>query len=288
MAEDPPIDPAETRDEGNCQSAPRGPKPPLYPYDFSRLREGDHDPTLNKDVQWLIESSEDFIVYLDEDDFVEWNMNATAALGPDTGPYLNIVGRLEAVDTGYLSTEQVKSYQRLIGEGVARLFQKNLQAAQTAFDFAERWVIARNNEVARQWLLVGSGCAALLTAVAVLVLGFWAVKLRSWLGPGVFDILLGSAAGGLGAWLSVIQRSRTSELDVAAGPRLHYLEGAFRIMAGSLGSFLVAVAIRAGLLPQVTKLSAMVVICMVAGTSERLVPSFIEQIEKRTATPTGS
>src|SRR5262245_15561118 len=153
MLEEAPIKPAETQDDGHSPSSPTGPKAAngisdkLYPFDFSKLREGDHDPTLNKKVEWLIDNNEHFIVYLDEDNFVEWTTNESAILGTDTGPYLNIVGRLEAVDTSYLSIRQVQSYQRMIGEGVARLFQKNLQAAQTAFDFAERWIIARNNEV---------------------------------------------------------------------------------------------------------------------------------------------
>jgi hypothetical protein len=62
---------------------------------------------------------------------------------------------------------------------------------------------------------------------------------------------------------------------------LHHLEGAFRIMVGTLGALLVALAIRAGLIVQVKQLSAIMVMCMVAGASERLVPSFIEQVESR-------
>jgi hypothetical protein len=56
-------------------------------------------------------------------------MNSNDMLGFDTSPYLNMVGRLEAVDTTYLAPRRVQSYQRMIGEGVARLFQKNLPAA---------------------------------------------------------------------------------------------------------------------------------------------------------------
>lgn len=272
-------DPASaTGSLGPGDQAERG----LYPFKFSKLREGDEDPTLNKVIDWLIDSDDDFIVYLDQDHYVEWNMNDNGMLGSDTGPYLNRVSRLEAIDTSYLTTERIKSYARMIAEGVARLFQKNLPAAQAAFDFAEQWITARNTEVARRWYLVGSGGAALVLAVAVFILGFWSNALRAWLSLPIYNILMGTSVGGLGAWLSVIQRSRTTELDIAAGPPLHYLEGAFRIMAGALGAMLVALAIRAGLVLQVDRLSAIMVMCMVAGVSERLVPSFIEQMESRT------
>jgi hypothetical protein len=253
-----------------------------YPFPLSTLRDGDKDPTLNKTVQWLIDSDDDFIIYLDEENYVEWNMNEKNRLSPETGEYLNWVGALVAIDTSYLRTEQKQSYQRMIGEGVVRLFQNNLKAAQAALDLAEQWIIARNTEVARRWYLTGSGVAALVSVVAVCVLGFWNTSLRGSFSLPIYNVLMGTAVGGLGAWLSVIQRSRTTELDVAAGPWLHYLEGAFRIMVDTLGAMLIALAIRAGLVLQGDRLSAIMVICMVAGASERLVPSFIEQIESRT------
>jgi hypothetical protein len=251
----------------------------LFPFDFSKLREGDKDPTLNKVIKWLVDKDDDHIVYLDDEDYVEWSMNDDDALGTDTGEYLNMVGRLEAVDTSNLAPAQIESYRRMIAEGVARLFQKNLPAAKNAFDLAERWITARNTEVARRWYLIGSGCAALVSALAIFVLGFWSGALEKLFGQSVYYILMGTSMGGLGAWLSIIQRSRNTELDVAAGPMLHHLEGAFRIMVGTLGALLVVLAIRADLIVQAKRLSAIMVMCMVAGVSERLVPSFIEQVE---------
>jgi hypothetical protein len=155
-----------------------------------------------------------------------------------------------APESSYLATQQVKSYRRLIAEGVARLFEKNLPAAQNAVDGAEKWITARNTEVARRWYLMGSGAAALVSALAILALGLWFLlgALDTEFGKGVYNTLMGASMGGLGAWLFVIQRSRNAELDVAAGPTMHRLEGAFRIMVGSLGAMLVALAIRAGLL----------------------------------------
>jgi hypothetical protein len=207
-------------------------------------------------------------------------MNDCSILEPDTGPSLNRVGQLEAVNIQYLSRIQVTSYKRMIAEGVARLFEKNIGAANSALDLAETWITARNTEIARGWYLMGSGLAALVSLALVIILGYWNQFLST---LPYYTLLVGTAFGGLGAWFSVIQRSRTAGLDVAAGKVPHYLEGAFRIMAGSLGALLVAMGIRAGFLPQANRLAALMVICMVAGVSERLVPSFIEQMESRTS-----
>jgi hypothetical protein len=258
----------------------------IYPFQFSDIKEGDIDPTLGKKVKWLISSNDNFIVYISEDDqdseglYVEWNMNDGDILKPDTGPYLNRVGQLESVDLSYLSETRKISYKRMLAEGVARLFQGNLDASKAALDLAESWITARNTEVARRWYLVGSGLVALVSAFAIFALGYWNQQFRAF--P-YFNLIIGTAFGGLGAWLSIIQRSRTAGLDVAAGPILHYLEGAFRIIAGCLGALLVAMAIKAGLFIQADRLSLITVICMIAGVSERLVPSFIEQMESRTS-----
>ena len=257
----------------------------MYPFTFSKLRENDEDPTLGKTVKWLVDSDDDFIVYIDQDLYVEWNMNDNNMLGKGTGSYLNRVGQLEAIDTSNLGSARIVPFKRMIAEGVARLFDKNqpeqnFTAAKEALDFAEQWITARNTELARGWYLSGSGIAALVAVAAALILGYWYETLYTLL---YFKLMIGTAFGGIGAWLSVIQRSRTTGLDVAAGPMLHYVEGVFRIMAGSLGAMLIALAIHAGLFAQSNRLSVILVICMIAGVSERLVPSFIEQMESRTS-----
>lgn len=269
------------------QATTKNPPPSkIYPFQFSDLKERDTDPTLGNKIKWLISSDDNFIVYISDDEkdgadlYVEWNSNDCSLQKPEMGPCLNRVGQLEAVNIQYLSKIQITSYKRMIAESVARLFENNIEAAKSALDLAESWITARNTEIARRWYLVGSGIAASVSALLVLVLGHWNQQLST---LPYYNLMVGTAFGGLGAWLSVIQRSRTASLDVAAGSPLHYLDGAFRIMAGSLGALLVAMAIRAGLFVHASGLSVLMVTCMVAGVSERLVPSLIEQIESRTS-----
>lgn len=276
---------ASGQDSGTKTTKSGPTQPTKYPFIFSKLREGDQDPTLGKTVEILVDSDDDFIVYLDEDHYVEWNMNDNNLLGKGTGSYLNRVGQLEAIDTRHLHLSRKIPFKRMVAEGVARLFDKsqpeqNFTAAKEALDFAEQWITARNTELARSWYLLGSGVAALVAVGTALILGYQYDSLHA---LPYFKLMIGTAFGGIGAWLSVIQRSRTTGLDVAAGPVLHHIEGAFRIMAGSLGAMLIALAIHAGLFVQSNRLSVILVICMIAGVSERLVPSFIEQMETRTS-----
>jgi hypothetical protein len=269
----------------NARPDSDAPQEGLYPYRFSKLSEGDYDPTLKKTVEWLIDSDDEFIVYIDEKGYVEWNMNDNKILGEGTGEHLNKIAFLESFDTGKLSSDQREVYARMLGEAVARLFQKDLEAAKGALVAAEEWIIARTTEIARRWYLEGAAWASLLAAIAAVFFVFGGDLIPAGVGPmgsPKHTVLLGACAGGLGAWLSVmIQRGRLTALDITAGAWMHYLEGIFRIMIGVLGALIVALAIKANIIGHVQQLSASLLLCMVAGFSERLVPSLIEQIESR-------
>jgi hypothetical protein len=83
--------------------------------------------------------------------------------------------------------------------------------------------------------------------------------------------------------MSVIQRTGNTGLDISAGRRLHRIEGGARIATGALGAILFALGVKANLVLGSVKpeyaFASLVVFCMVAGLSERLVPSFVEQVE---------
>src|SRR5215831_9149715 len=92
-----------TVDKHLCDTTP-------YPFNFSSLREGCTDPCLNKTVHWLISSDDDYIVYVDQDDYVEWTMNENSRLD-ENGALLTRVGQLEAAQTKHLTPTQVETYK---------------------------------------------------------------------------------------------------------------------------------------------------------------------------------
>src|SRR6267142_3714548 len=146
--------------------------PSLYPFDFSPLREGDTDPVLGKTIKWLIDSDNDYIVYIDDDDYVQWTMNDNRMLA-NASDLLTRVGWLEAAEVDHLEQWQIETYKRLIGEGVARLFDGDQKAATAALDAAERWITARNQESARVWYLEGAAVGFAAIAIGYLVIARW-------------------------------------------------------------------------------------------------------------------
>jgi hypothetical protein len=256
-------------------------------HDYDLFREGDFEPHLGKKIDTLIYKTTTFIVYLDEDLYVEWAFTPklNSEWSRDVGVVLNRVSLVQALPASRLSTEQLRTFRQLVGEAVARVLQyRDGQAANDALDNAVAWLEARNKESARWLYLMGSCAAAGVAGIATTTLWVFRDQARLMLGPDVFESLLGTGCGGIGAWLSILLGSKNLPLDSAADSRVHFFEGMARVVAGAVGATLVALGIKSELLLSVISsssepLTLLAAICMVAGASERLVPDFIERVE---------
>ena len=91
--------------------------------DFSGFCEGDLEPSLNKRIDSLIEAQREFIVYLDEDQYVMWSIipGSSKLSVPKSGEVLNRVALLESDSIGLMKGENLERFRRLLGESVARL-----------------------------------------------------------------------------------------------------------------------------------------------------------------------
>ena len=248
------------------------------------LAEGDFDPVLKKTVGTHIFTGRDFIVYLDQDYFVQWN-----CLLPDDPPgaseVFNRVGHLETLSLTLNGTEHLPPLRRLLGEAVARLYSdKNANGAEPILQTAEQYLVARSAELARRWYL---GAAGVVTALIFCVaIGGWVQRanVAAWLGPTAPHLVLAVGAGALGALLSVISRTSSLHLEAGAGRPIHRIEAAARVMVGAVGAALVVLAVRADLVAGfVNKVEngpyLELVLAFCAGASERFVPGLIKRIE---------
>ncbi|MBI3249090.1 MAG: hypothetical protein HYZ50_21515 [Deltaproteobacteria bacterium] len=250
---------------------------------LSFLAEGDFDPRLKKTIKTLLIQGEDFLVYLDEDDFVEWRGSETHIAGADE--VLNRVSHLETLSMSLVGTGHLQPVRRLIGEGVARLFSdKGTDAAFDVLDRAERYLHARSQELARSWYLAAAGCTA--CGLGILSAVVWIF--RNWIaegcGPECVETVTAMGFGAIGAVGSILWRSSKIEVEAGAGAAIHRLEGAARVLTGWLGTLVVVLAVKANVLLGVVGNShenraLLLLLALVAGASERLIPSLIQQVE---------
>ncbi len=221
---------------------------------------------------------------------MQWSWNdAYGEDPPGFAEVANRIGHLETLSATQLGGEQNELFERLLAEGMARcLGEKDEKKATETLNNAEGYLYARGAENARTWYLTGSSIVALLSTLTACLL--WVLKgpLMQIVSSGTIAVLLGACLGGPGALLSILYRSEKIPMEAAAGSKIHYIEGAARTLAGNFGAFLMALAVKANLVLGIIKsgdyeLPAILVICFVAGTSERLVRGFIKRMETSAA-----
>lgn len=255
--------------------------------DFSSFCEGDVDPSLNKRIRTLVDSTHDYIVYLDDEMFVEWSLTDQHKVSPSRfDSVANAIAHLESMCLTQLSRDQREPFGRLLAEAMARtLGGGNGEKVKAALATARDYLDARGTENARRWYLQGAGITG-LTALAIA--GLVLLVRRGVSDPGWLDFLeiaTGAMLGGVGALLSIASRTEDIRIEPVAGPKIHRFEGAIRVLVGVAAALFVAIAIKAGLLlgtfySSNLRFLASLVACLVAGASERWVPGLIKRMEQ--------
>ncbi len=257
--------------------------------DFASFCEGDRDPTLNKKITTLIDADKNYLIYLDEDAYVEWTSNCESPAGFDNTA--NKIGKLETLSLTQLSAAQREPFERLLAEAMARILgDRNEEKANTALGEAEAYLKARGSENARVWYLTGAGITAVAALAVAAILLVILVRVSDPVWRNAFEILSAAPMGALGAFLSVAGRTEAIHFEPVAGPRIHKFEGATRAIVGIAAALFMALAIKADLLFGVFHslahpFLAMLAVCLVGGAVERLVPGLISNMTKSLVSP---
>ena len=236
----------------------------------------------------LIRRSRNYAVWIDEHGDLAWQTDdeldreiEEKVDAADLKAVYDQAAMLRACSVQHLTDVQRNTVRVMVGEGLGRLFEFDAKGALQMLDKAAGYALARNQEVARMWYLCATGFAAAFFALLLGVGWLYRGSIPNLIGENAFYLSLGSCAGALGAFFSILTRVGTTPLDPSAGWRLHFLEGFGRILVGSLGALFAQIAIKLGLL--LTMLdkghAGLFFVAFIAGASERLVPSLIKKVE---------
>jgi hypothetical protein len=236
-------------------------------------------------IDYLIWVDDNIIVFLDENRGLWYDFECADV--PEGFEHIRTrITVLTAIDTSHLKRETITSFRELLGNAVVcAVSEKNMEAANTSLDKADEFIKARNGEAARFWYVTSSFAVTLVVLVLAGIIAVTQKYLDEWFGPGFKECALGACAGGLGAFLSVLLRIGQSPLDVSAGRKMHFLEGAGRVVVGMIGAFFVLLAYQLNLVftaiaaVESMRIYGIGLIGIVAGVSERLVPDLIRQVE---------
>jgi hypothetical protein len=268
--------------EGECRGRGR------VVTDYDTYTEGDLDPYLQKTIKTLIVKDHAYIVYLDEEYAVEWAYtDAYGPLSPGLANVLNRVAVLEAVPVEKeVPLNNTIAFRRMLGEAVARVLEdRDEESAGDVLDQAARYIIPVRQAVARTWNLQATLAVSLMFVVSSLVLWLERATVKHYVGNSLLQLALASAAGVVGGFVSFAYRSRQIELDPSGGRWRYYFDGLARSLGAAFGAVFVALAVKmklvAGFLNAANgqETVALLVAGMLAGVSERLVPTLAGRLE---------
>ena len=149
-------------------------------------------------------------------------------------------------------------------------------AAMKAFDAAEQRIESEIDTHARVYYVFSAVLASIVILAGFLIaLGFgWFDSFRSY--------LLGALGGSLGATVSVLLRGSEIEIPRYSTPREHVFQGLSRVFLGFLSGGAIVILIKAELILGIARNNAPSICAfgLVAGFSERYLPSILQKVEK--------
>jgi hypothetical protein len=249
------------------------------------------------DSKYLVLYDEgNFIIAVDTELDLDWETtdafeNKTSA--PDKqqiGSTRTTATRLEG-KVGKLWPKAMRLHcKRMIGEAMARAYSLEHAESQKAIQHAEAFIRQKSIEVSRYWILLSCfvfACGILLIGAALTI---DTETYAAILGKTFHLILQASCLGGIGAFLSVITRLGSFQINSEAGLALHFAEAGAKIAAGSICGFLMALLISAGIiLPACSAATnsklGLLALSMVAGMSARWVPNILAKVQAATDCP---
>jgi hypothetical protein len=267
---------------------------------YQNFNAADTDPLVGVKIKEVLIKADEYFVYIDQDLILRWHWNA--AIDPNiAAPIFNRASELQAKSEFLRQTRRQRdltSARRLIGEGLVVMFStQNKEYANAALDTAEKFITQIGTETSRGWYFGPFFVLFAISVIAGLVL-----YRHGHMGIATLPLVC-CIAGGIGAFISTAIGNERIPCAPTAGRFLHLLEALLRYTIGFAAGLLVWLATSGNLvvgflnlasnstaastnpwpgshLP--TSVYALVAVTMLAGASERLLPSLIGKFDDST------
>ncbi|MBV9492283.1 MAG: hypothetical protein JO069_21525 [Verrucomicrobia bacterium] len=264
---------------------------------FQDFKAGGSDPLAGTTIKEVLIKTGDFVVYIDQDLVLRWYSNAT--LDPNcAAPVFNRAIELQAKSEFLRQTlrgRDLMSVRRLIGEGIVVMFStESLIYANAALDTAEKFINQVGRQTSRGWYF-GPFFVFFAASVLIGLILYHRGHMRITTLP-----LVCALGGGIGAFISTAIGNERIPCAPSAGRLLHLLEALLRYTVGFAAGLLVWLATSGNLaigflnfanstaatspspgshLPLPASVYALIAVALLAGTSERLLPSLMAKFD---------
>ncbi len=165
----------------------------------------------------------------------------------------------------------------LLGEAVGAAYNGCDDNAKSLLASAKKYVTSREAEITRRWIVECCLCGMGVLAVGFIVQFLFGMKL---------PYVTYGLCGGFGTAFSVLQSGGKVQFTCVAGRKLVIYEVLAKYLVGIIAAVLMILALETGiigslLITETNREVCYILVSVVAGFSERMVPSLLEKIEKK-------
>jgi hypothetical protein len=274
---------------------------------LSSLKAGEVDPWLGLKIDTIIRKSTRYIIYLDTDLDVQWfwltqpDELAVGLVQARIGQLTKessflLVGRGNPLTVSLSDRYLAKKIRSVMGEALALALNGSSEAdCEAVLDEAKRYIAVAKDERTRPMFV-----SFFLLTVGLFggVLGAWVCWLAACCVKQVdhrfvTGWLEAAVAGGAGALISALLRTRDLGLEPAAGIKGIAVEAIARALIGAGSGVLVSFAFDSGILlkgaiqdPATARILRLF-FCVASGVSERMLPALVGRAESLTGSVAG-
>lgn len=258
---------------------------------FSDLKADDKENSLGKTIKDIILSDDTFIVYMDTNDVIQWSATSDhETYGKDFGNIQAQISNWEMLSNKIFSKDEAYGYKCLLAEAYATMLDEGNDAGAQNFINKAASMISRDGQetLKHQYLLSGFLLAASLGLVLIFSVLYLGKNLPLHHLKNTYEIFISGLLGGIGAFTSMVIRSKNYNPDIYVSKGAPQFDGLMRIVFGLLAGVLIAIGIKANVVfgfvntSQSLNIFVLAFWALVWGASEIILPSIIKQIEDKT------
>lgn len=233
----------------------------------------------------------EYIVWLDRENEFDWETTdaydeKNKEQQANRGKYIAKIGALQHQPiANCISKQQYKDLNYMLAEAVVLALENDFEECGKHIAETVKYLEKRSYEVTRKWQLLYCFFILALTGLLFIISSHYSVGILEWLNVTRenIDIIKYSLLGMVGATLSIIQKSGKKHYDCESGKWLNFLEIFSRMFASVISSFVIIYLYKMDVIfanfQFQQEMDCLVIICIIAGFSERLVPSLISKFE---------
>jgi hypothetical protein len=249
---------------------------------------GEKDPSHGKIVKTVAVMTEDFYVFVDNNNEIFYSVQKSNFSYPkDFNKLHSKIRRLEVLVLHNLRKKDQANYNYLLANNLGEAIEEtDINASWEELIGIEKDINLLVNDTQKQCFTYGTNISLVIVTISIILFYLNRSFFISVVGQNTFQICFGSLFGGIGALIFNYSKSKMFIVNRIIGKSSNFLEGGLRIFYGVIYALIIILGIKSGMIFNFLKegnytLSFIAFIGILAGASDTFIVGVLKAIEKK-------